>query len=70
MEQRVVVDYDRGPGDSCQLKFKLEGFEGSECTSLEELENMQGTVTERKPTDEAFVNEIPVPVPNQVRSGQ
>jgi len=31
---------------------------------------MQGTVTERKPTDEAFVNEIPVPVPNQVRSGQ
>ena len=44
--------------------FALEGFVGSECKELDELENSMGSV-EQEETDAAYQGNQELPLPNQ-----
>ena len=63
-EQKVKVLIKRD--GSGEVEFKLDGFMGEECTTLEELENDLGSVVERKDTQERFIHRNPDMVPNEL----
>lgn len=61
---KVIIETDRN-GDTT-TKFELEGFVGNECDSIAELEAQMGNVMSNKATDEAYQNELPNPLPNEL----
>lgn len=54
--QEVKVTLKNG-----KISIECDGFQGSECDSIAEIENTLGTIESREATDEAYVeiNELP-----------
>ena len=63
--ERIKITLRRGEDGSYAPHYECEGFEGASCNTVAEIMTGLGNVTDKKTTDDGYVHEIPVPVPNQ-----
>lgn len=59
---KVIIKKDKN-GDYT-MHYELDGFSGMSCDEVANVMASAGTMSDRKTTDSAYNQEIPVPVPN------
>lgn len=65
---RVLVKGKKGKDGEWTVSYEVEGMPGTSCEQVADIMAGMGNVIEKKATNELYQHEVPVPVPNQVRT--